>query len=515
MEPHGAGTGLKELVVQRSAYLLPDTDSLTEDARYIIMSTPSRQILWRSPVILESNKTSLKMTTPTSAPKPFTPRRDGNLKLRASCDACAASKVKCSKEHPNCARCLQTHTKCIYGVSRKHGKPGRVRKRNPDGSPFVKVTKQRPSPSGNEFGAFMLQTPPVRRTNSEVTSNWPSDWSPTPSLSTPSGFDSETAPEPPYPNEILQDTTYMETDFLSRQHVQPEPMSATGTDQFFQDPFTQEQTVQSQYPTWETLNDYMGSDDAKPMDYHPNGAKTVEHLRSVSSISFPYSPMSQTVGGHDNMASYTEVTTDDCHSCYPLAYSTLESLPHVRYPGHSRDSFDAVLHTVRSARENISRLLRCSCSSDPHLAMLYSSITSKILAWYQTAASINRGPRTSYPASASLPWIYCQPLPFSQTVFSPSSVTSIGDAETYNLYMQSSPLTQYKFDDGEQPRNRRQIVLHELRGCAQLVEALVNWGGNGDTCEQAGHLYEFLGGWLKSQLCMIMKQIEHKESSTA
>ena len=50
--------------------------------------------------------------------------RIGKAKARASCKACAVSKVKCSKEIPICSRCLQTATACAYGVSRKHGKPG-------------------------------------------------------------------------------------------------------------------------------------------------------------------------------------------------------------------------------------------------------------------------------------------------------------------------------------------------------------------------------------------------------
>ncbi|KAH6878750.1 hypothetical protein BKA58DRAFT_377922 [Alternaria rosae] len=361
----------------------------------------------------------------------------------------------------------------------------------------------------------MLQ-PTFQRTVSADTSNWASDWSLSPSLSTPSGFDSETAPAQSYVNDIGSGTAYTDTADLSRQPAQSTPISATGFDQDFRDPFPQEQTVQSPFPNWDALNDYISGEDANPMDYHPGGAKTMENLRSASSISVPYSPMSQPVGSHNNLTSYAEVGTDSSHSCYPLAYSTLESLPHSRHSFHTSDSFDAVLDTVRSARENVSKLLRCSCSSDPHLAMLYSSITSKILAWYQTAASASHGTRTSHSVSASLPWNYCQPSQFLHTISSPSSVPGIDEVERYNLYMQSSRYTQYKFEDGEQQRDRRQIILQELRGCAQLIGALTNWGSNGDTsAAQAGHLYDFLGGWLRNQLCKIVKEIRYKESATA
>jgi hypothetical protein len=476
------------------------------------MSIPSRSIHWRSPIILEGNKTPVKMSTPTSAPKPSTPGKDRNLKLRASCDACAASKVKCSKEHPICARCSATGLRCIYGVSRKHGKPGRTRKRNADGSPFVKATKQRTSPSGRELSTFMFQST-FQQTNSEATSQLGSDWSPTPSLSTPSGFDSETAPEPSYTKNIRPGSACMNSASVLAQYAQSEPMLATGFDQVFHNSCTQEHALQPDYSDWRAVNEYIGGNDMSPVDYHPGGAKTIEHLRSASSISVPYSPMSQAVGGHDIMTPCVEITADNFQCCYPLAYSTLESLRQVSHthPAYTKESFDAALPTIQSARDNVLRLLRCSCSSDPHLAMLYSSITSKILAWHQTIANSTRGfhSRTSVPASS--PWNYWQNMPLQQTIFSPSSASSIGEVENYNLYMQSSPFTHYKIDDGEQQRHRRQLVLHELRSCRQLVEALANRGGN----EQAEYLYDFLGGWLKSELYKLERQIDGREFSIA
>lgn len=51
-------------------------------------------------------------------------------KLRASCDSCASSKVKCDKEQPACRRCPSGGIKCVYGVSRKHGKQPRRRRSN-------------------------------------------------------------------------------------------------------------------------------------------------------------------------------------------------------------------------------------------------------------------------------------------------------------------------------------------------------------------------------------------------
>ncbi|OAA45088.1 Fungal transcriptional regulatory protein [Cordyceps fumosorosea ARSEF 2679] len=48
-------------------------------------------------------------------------------KLKASCDRCAADKVKCGKQHPSCARCIQTNRECVYSVSQRAGKPSQAK----------------------------------------------------------------------------------------------------------------------------------------------------------------------------------------------------------------------------------------------------------------------------------------------------------------------------------------------------------------------------------------------------
>ncbi|KAI0517277.1 hypothetical protein F5B22DRAFT_115823 [Xylaria bambusicola] len=80
----------------------------------------------------------------------FAPRSQApasHLKLRSSCDACGQAKVrdqrpllncvtsglrartktKCDRRRPACSRCVSQGIKCVYGVSRKSGKPPRRR----------------------------------------------------------------------------------------------------------------------------------------------------------------------------------------------------------------------------------------------------------------------------------------------------------------------------------------------------------------------------------------------------
>ncbi|KAI1824885.1 hypothetical protein F4861DRAFT_223330 [Xylaria intraflava] len=49
--------------------------------------------------------------------------QDGKIaKLRAACDACNESKVRCSQTKPKCGRCVRQGVPCVYGLSRRSHK---------------------------------------------------------------------------------------------------------------------------------------------------------------------------------------------------------------------------------------------------------------------------------------------------------------------------------------------------------------------------------------------------------
>ena len=62
------------------------------------------------------------------------------IRLRASCNACNESKVRCSQHKPTCARCERNGTECIYGLSRRTHK---------DAPPISMPPSQRPSRSSS------------------------------------------------------------------------------------------------------------------------------------------------------------------------------------------------------------------------------------------------------------------------------------------------------------------------------------------------------------------------------
>lgn len=92
-------------------------------------------------------------------------------KLRASCDGCYISKVKCSKETPACSRCAAHGIPCKYSPSQRMGKPRRLQ------SNAVEPEFQY-STSGNELDTRSLN-------NNGLMQAPLSDWLVDPSISTP------------------------------------------------------------------------------------------------------------------------------------------------------------------------------------------------------------------------------------------------------------------------------------------------------------------------------------------
>lgn len=473
------------------------------------MSFSSQTAQWQASIVLDSSRSTPatsapSIKSPTSAPKSADKER--RPKLRASCDACAASKVKCNKEHPICARCSANGSQCIYGVSRKHGKPGRTRKRNPDGTPFIKASKQRPSPDGSEFGKFRVQPEPVLQPLpdlSETASNWSSNWSSTPSLpGTPElDFDFEMTPEPFY---MDTDLTFMDDILLPTIQLEPEPMQSIEPELTFRDPFAKRQSVQLDLPDIEALRDFVGGNNVNPMDYSFQDANFDPYLLNTAPISTPQSPKTVMNNNYSSMRRVS-VSMPSSHCCYTLAYSTLESLRIIgtdassqAFPSMECKSLDNVLSITRLAVSSVMTLLSCPCSSDPHLAMLYSSITSKLLTWYQIAAGVNV--TASSLSSGSLSPTSSD---FSSSLSTPASETEMG----FNIALQPLQFGVYQFDEAEQQRLRRQVVLRELKNCGQLVDALANWRGDGGG-EQGEFLYDVLGAWLKSELFKTVQEIE-------
>ncbi|KAF2128188.1 hypothetical protein P153DRAFT_319561 [Dothidotthia symphoricarpi CBS 119687] len=427
-------------------------------------------------------------TVPTSTPSPTSTRsrRERRLKLRDSCDACATSKVKCSKTHPVCTRCSINGSQCVYGVSRKHGKPGRTMKTNTDESPLNKTPKQRPSPDGSEFGKFRIRPEPVLQPQLELETGM--NWSPTPTAPDTPDLDFEMMPQATYG----EPSGYTFTDELM--------VTAQCELENHRPAFRDQQSVQLHMRDVLDLPGFTNSNAVNPLPYEFQDS-TMDVWSSAYSLPSPQSPKTDQVSSYDTMSG--SFSTPTSHCCYPLAYSVLDSLRVISSDTtYSNHELDSMLSIPNLAVRSVLQLLRCSCSSDPHLAMLYSSITVKILHWYQILGDTNRTSSSCATSSPSLRNGFMSPTSsiFSSPMSSPDSKTS-----TFGLPVQLRRFGLYEFVQEEQLR--RQVVLGELMACEQLVNALAGWRGYGRT-ESAEFLYGVLGTWLKGEVFRISKKVD-------
>lgn len=95
-------------------------------------------------------------------------------KLRASCDVCNESKVRCSQTKPSCTRCQKQGVVCVYGLSRRSHKSA------------PRVGAQRPSPA--------IDTPPIlndHSTEASTSTRHPSSRNSVSSFSSQSLYDAE------------------------------------------------------------------------------------------------------------------------------------------------------------------------------------------------------------------------------------------------------------------------------------------------------------------------------------
>ena len=295
------------------------------------MSVNSQIPDWLEPTATESAGPALLSSSITPSTKTGSSTKEKRLKLRASCDACAASKIRCSKEHPTCARCSANKSQCVYGVSRKHGKPGRKRKRNPDGTPFVKAVKNRPSSTTNQDKRPGLPTKPqvqVPQIGTDIAQDWVSDWSPTSSLPDTSAYDFQTTSGPMYTDFDCFNANC--TSNGSLQMVQPEPEQCPTVDSQFlsYDPFTTNQWIQLDSSDMQAPDNYTASNMTAPRNYPTIDISTIPPYESFSSPSQStmYSPANQAVrNSRPIMTSSLSIPPYHFNYGYSLPSSTFDS----------------------------------------------------------------------------------------------------------------------------------------------------------------------------------------------
>ncbi|KAI0017594.1 hypothetical protein F4780DRAFT_587554 [Xylariomycetidae sp. FL0641] len=466
------------------------------------------------------------------------PRAPRQPKLRSSCDGCGSAKLKCDRGQPECGRCITLGVPCVYGVSRKMGKPPRERvKLGAARTPGRSTTPGGGHrPSGHSHG---------RRAGSSV-----SDTSSSRSNSTSSGHDAQSpwAGMPDYTNTMPTNINMLDT-------------------------ITQDQPAPS-LTAFPALNN---SDWASMNNIWDDFAATSLDAEPLPMLGWPELGGSPTPTAHStvppmmpNDAAFLEpslMPADDSigHDCSREAYDILGSLSFMNpsattsAPGATspnRPSLDFILHLNREASERLGRLLSCPCANNPNLAFLYASIISRVLVWYcreagcakpdslggggspdsalalgggmsssppSTNAGFGGSPGSSWPSPSAASSSSSGSSANTTTTTCMTSTTTTGSPPTTNSgpadHLAPLPMSMgcFSIDDQRvQAAMRLQLLLGETKRVGGLLDlfggARCSGSGSGSGADdpKIESLYKSLGAWLAGEHASILEMMRAK-----
>lgn len=395
--------------------------------------------------------------------------------------------MKCDRGQPECGRCIFNGIQCIYGVSRKMGKPPRHRPTLSRGTstdrPGSTGMGQLDSGSGNAGDIMQDVEPFLNVTDMSTAWNTVDDNPAKLAVSLDAldglyGILSGSSLPNLAPHE-LGDWTM--TDSILAANLQPGPLS----------------TPESPY--WDSCPSTGPRQHQAEKSSHPDGASTSS---------------SGTSGSHDCAREAYEILESLSFLSLSKAHSaTLSSASSSSAAGGSanRVPLDHVLRVNRETSERLAPLLSCSCARSPHLALLYASIISRTLVWYQQAASCcmqsapwNRATSSGSavsPAGASCASASTQPA-------GPSVVKAKMAIGTFNV---DDPRVQTALEI--------QLLSAEIRRAGHLIDQFLSHylGSQGSTAEESTsygvkNLYQSLNSWLRTEHARITQMMASKLS---
>ena len=283
--------------------------------------------------------------------------------------------------------------------------------------------------------------------------------------------------------------------------------------------------------------------DLMSIDYNHDLFGTI-HPPEVEGLSLPSTQsrislarMSENAGAED---AFRNPSPGSDHDCSPEAYGILLRLSSPRskfalgvsLPAPTQLAFksgddqqvpvDQILRLNREAGERLGLLLTCSCSRHPHLALLYASIISLILALYQQAARCSqmdsatdiKSSSVSSPGSLS-----GSQSPWSSTMTSSADGRSFGNstingAVGHALEPAQMTMGSFRVDDQEvRAALTIQLLLGEIKRAGHLIDLLSSRSSSGiDEMPVDGidSLYRNLTAWLRREHSRIVESLKSR-----
>lgn len=419
-------------------------------------------------------------------------------KLRSSCDSCGQAKIKCDRGQPTCGRCVAQGVACVYGVSRKAGKPPRKRLAAP----------------------LSFQVPPRLP---------PRFWDPeeTSIGLTGCGLDSLDGVDG-----MGMGVDQMDMDMMlglgEGASAIDCPLSAPEQASHTWYPFDSFGSLGAIPPSssdWAACLSWQCVDEGNPVESPAISSSSTSASGStpipISTAPPPAPPPPPPPPQHN----CTHKTTDIISRLYCANQSTPNS------DGMSAPPMDlsSVLTRTGDVVGPLEQLLRCPCARLPHMAMLYASIVSRILLWYRQAAYDVRAAwvSSSSPSSPVRPTLAAQKtwpsLPRGATLKA-FGAEADGDNSCISV-PPVVPVTVGTFqsdDRSVQSALASCLILSELRRVGGLIDAFISLGmgtsvvqTTADACPDAGDpgagvvdvsLFASLGAWLRAEHASIVRQ---------
>ena len=364
-------------------------------------------------------------------------------KLRDSCHACAASKVKCSKEKPTCARCGKRGLQCGYFVTKRAG-----RKHDSRPSNRTNVAQPLPGTSSSTSSETGTRTPYniVQPSSKQYASGFPDTFS-----------DFLSFTDPAWSSTI----TTLSTD-LDDLSASPFSFSPPET-------FNAEILAQSHIDSGAVSKGLLGVDSVVESPLADDAFLVIDEAGSERPAeSRPRTPPSSRGPSASEAWNTQDISSQSPRCCLIRALGLLNQL----FPNASRtcthsgrqdyENASYPLPTIQSVIaeneetiEAICKMLQCPCSQDGHLLVIMSLVVFKVLAWYAAVArekpmtDENQSPINSRPDHGQ------SPLSHSEQVL--QSPTVVGS---------------YCIDGEDQGRMAAQLVLSKLHSVQRLVNLL-------------------------------------------
>ncbi|KAF9631941.1 hypothetical protein BFW01_g2803 [Lasiodiplodia theobromae] len=327
--------------------------------------------------------TSASRTSPSRAPT-------SQPKIRSSCDACQAAKIKCGQERPSCQRCCTQGTECVYGISRRMGRPKSKNTRAPPKKDTVppprKTSPLHPLPdAASDFHDFDFSTTTPMGTQPSGTTHFatlgpapdsgPQDYPPATNLQ------QQDAPCP-FPHTPNSDAGPAQPPLTAELDWHPDMALA----------LDDSTTVRGFSPTMDLFGAGPASMDAfsHAQDFDP-----IISLLAHSNNANASSP------NDSGCAGLPSPGPPDC-SCYSTILGSILA-SRLEERATTVASADAMLKTARDAQNMLSKILTCSsCMQDQFALLLGLTSLSKTVYLLDRTASLELRPDRRHPTSGRI-----------------------------------------------------------------------------------------------------------------